>query len=422
MKRKKVYSNLIDATKILNSKYFIPDININWCTYNLSWFDVETTLNYLNEQVKINNTKVNILRAKSIDLKLNIKQANTIKMWIEGARIIYNITVKYFRKKKLCSLASVRKQIYNLIPIIIKNYNIPKHIIDNSINDVIKAHKSSIALIKTGQIKSYQIKYKKITKNKQTIVIEKQDFSKVKNSFYIKSLNEINSSMPINDIKYDTRLSYDKLKNKFTLYVPSNKEIKNVKNRKDICAIDPGNKTFLTCYSPENKCLKIFNRDKKNKITKLIKRKIILTKLFNEFKLKKYKTALLKNNKKMINNVKELHYKSALYLCLNFDEIYLGKLSTKMITSIKQSNLCDFEKLYTYAISHFKFSTILKNKCEEYGVKFKLVNEAFTTRTCGKCGGLNNNVGANRIFDCTKCNIRIDRDLNGARNILIKHI
>jgi transposase len=422
MKCKKVYNKQIDATKLINSKYFIPDANIKWNTYNLSWFDIETTLNYLNEQVNINKTDNNILRVKSVDLNLNNIQSDTVKTWIEGARIIYNITVKYFRKNKLCSLASVRKQIYNLIPSIVKNYNIPKHIVDNSISDVIKAHKTSIALIKGGYIKTYQIKYKKITKNKQTIVIEKQDFSKVKNSFYIKSLNEINSSTPINNIKYDTRLSYDKLKNKFTLYVPSNKETKIVNNRKNKCGIDPGNKTFLTCYNPENKCLKIFNRDKKNKLTKLVKRKIILTKLFNEFKLKKYKSALLKNNKKIINIVKELHYKSALYLCLNFDEIYLGKLSTKAITSNEKSNLCDFEKLYTYAISHFKFSTILKNKCEEYNVKFKLVDEAFTTRTCGKCAVLNNNVGANRIFNCTKCNIRIDRDLNGARNILIKHI
>jgi len=422
MKIKRVYNEKIDVNKLKTSTYFIPDVNIKWNAYNLSWFDIETTLNYLNEQVSINKTDNRILRAKSIDLKLNTKQANTIKTWIEGARIIYNITVKYFRKNILCSLASVRKQIYRLIPTIIKNYNIPKHIIDNSISDVIKAHKSSIALIKSGHIRSYQIKYKKITKNKQTIVIEKQDFSKIKNSFYIKSLNEINSSTPINNIKYDTRLSYDKLKNKFTLFIPSEKETKIVNNRKNICAIDPGNKTFLSCYSPEYKCLKIFNRDKQNKITKLIKRKIILTKLFNEFKLKKYKIALLKNNKKIMNNVKELHYKSALYLCLNFDEIYLGKLSTKAITLNKKSNLCAFEKLYTYAISHFKFFTILKNKCEEYNVKFKLVNEAFTTRTCGKCCELNNNIGSSRIFNCSKCNIIIDRDLNGARNILIKHI
>ncbi len=419
--KKKFKATKIDVDKITNSKYFIPDLNLNWQSYNLSWFDIETTQNYLYENVNKEKTNNVVLRAKSVDLKLNESQANIIKQWIESARIIYNITVKYFRKNKLCSLISVRKEIYKLIPQMIKNCKIPHHIIDNAINDVIKAHNSCIGLLKAKCITKYQIKYKKITKNKQTIVIEKHCFSKTKNSFYVRSLNEIKSSMPFTNMEYDTRLSYDKLKNKFTLYVPMNKTCKEINNRQELCSIDPGNKTFLTCYNPDGSCIKICNRDAKQKISKLVKRKLLLKELYNNTKLRRHKNAMLKNNRKIMNAVKELHYKASMFLCLNYNVIYLGKISTTSITNKKNSNLTDEEKEFTYVMSHYQFRTILTNKCEEFGVALKVVDESYTSKTCGACGFIKNDIKGNRIFECDQCNSIIDRDLNGARNILIKN-
>ena len=121
-----------------------------------------------------------------------------------------------------------------------------------------------------------------------------------------------------------------------------------------------------------------------------------------------------------MNLVKELHYKSALYILNRFNVIYLGNLSTKCITS-KTKKMYSFEKIYTYAVSHYKFQSILEQKAKEYNVEVNIVNESYTTMTCGKCGILNKNVGPSRIFNCLDCGVSIDRDLNGARNILIKN-
>ena len=48
--------------------------------------------------------------------------------------------------------------------------------------------------------------------------------------------------------------------------------------------------------------------------------------------------------------------------------------------------------------------------------------EAFTTQTCGLCGTRNHNVGAAKVFVCADpaCGVRIDRDVNGARNIALR--
>jgi putative transposase len=49
------------------------------------------------------------------------------------------------------------------------------------------------------------------------------------------------------------------------------------------------------------------------------------------------------------------------------------------------------------------------------------VNESYTSKTCGKCGEINNKLGSQSIFKCKTCKIEIDRDINAARNICIKN-
>ena len=70
--------------------------------------------------------------------------------------------------------------------------------------------------------------------------------------------------------------------------------------------------------------------------------------------------------------------------------------------------------------SNFKFKERLKWKCSLYNKKLLIVDESYTSKTCTRCGYLNN-VGSNEVYKCNNCNLIIDRDCNGARNILIKN-
>ena len=133
-------------------------------------------------------------------------------------------------------------------------------------------------------------------------------------------------------------------------------------------------------------------------------------------KIKKYYNRL---TLRIQNVVKELHYKSSNFLCKNYSTIILGKLSIQNITS-KEGNLQSNEKLFSYAISHDKFRTILKQKALKYGSKVHIVCEGGTSRTCGACGNVKE-IKNNRVYSCGVCKSVIDRDINGARNILIKH-
>ena len=63
----------------------------------------------------------------------------------------------------------------------------------------------------------------------------------------------------------------------------------------------------------------------------------------------------------------------------------------------------------------------LQEKSKEFkNVRIHDVNESYTSKTCTHCGCIND-VGSSKVYSCKSCNLVIDRDVNGARNIFIKH-
>jgi putative transposase len=56
-----------------------------------------------------------------------------------------------------------------------------------------------------------------------------------------------------------------------------------------------------------------------------------------------------------------------------------------------------------------------------YNKKLIIVDESYTSCTCGQCGHINN-IKGNEVFKCSKCYLKIDRDAGGSRNILLKNL
>lgn len=69
-------------------------------------------------------------------------------------------------------------------------------------------------------------------------------------------------------------------------------------------------------------------------------------------------------------------------------------------------------------LSHSKFRTKLINKAESEGVIINECNERMTTQTCGRYFEIQE-MKKEEEYKCTSCGIRIERDVNGARNVLI---
>jgi putative transposase len=71
-------------------------------------------------------------------------------------------------------------------------------------------------------------------------------------------------------------------------------------------------------------------------------------------------------------------------------------------------------------LRHYEFRTRLQAKCEEYKCNLHLVDEYYTSKTCCTCKTQNNTLGRSKGVVCknVKCKMKIDRDINGAINIL----
>lgn len=122
-----------------------------------------------------------------------------------------------------------------------------------------------------------------------------------------------------------------------------------------------------------------------------------------------------------MRNIRDnMHWKTALNLARGFDRILLGSMSTKSIVKC-QGNLHKSVKSVAYMLSHYLFKERLIAKAEQYGSEVIIVDEAWTSKTCGGCSRVNHNLGAKKHFNCEYCNFSYGRDYNGARNIALNY-
>lgn len=118
---------------------------------------------------------------------------------------------------------------------------------------------------------------------------------------------------------------------------------------------------------------------------------------------------------KIANCRKDHLHKSSSMLVKNNALIIVGNLSAKKLVKTKMA-----KSVLDTGFSALK--TMLKYKCENAGVLFVEVHEAYTTRTCNFCRGDTGPRGVSglgvREWECMDCGTIHDRDINSALNIL----
>jgi IS605 OrfB family transposase len=420
----------IPKTLIRNSKFWIDKKCEGSQIESNSWFDIYGKSNPIKKKQQIYKKykKViihnDIVRCRKVILKPTQKQRHILKTWLEICRQVYNLTVKYLRHNKLKSKRTIRDEVrnhilkYGVLQNLIVKYKVPLHTINYTIFDVVMAYKAALSNLKAKNIKHFRLRYKKFSKSTQILVLESSVFNTRGTGLKAKILDNLHASRPIYP-KKDTRLQLNKKTGEFAIFIPERKEkIINLKRMKR-CALDPGIRAFQSVYS-DNKAHYQFATTSTNKIKNIIQR---IEKVKNRKNETWYTNFTSKLRAKIRNKIADLHWKTARFLCERFDNILIGNMSTKGIIKKHSSVLNSAMKRFCIALSHFTFNQRLQAKCEEFNVNFEVVDESYTSKTCGKCGELNEKLGSNELFICAHvgCKYSMPRDIHGARNILIKH-
>lgn len=189
--------------------------------------------------------------------------------------------------------------------------------------------------------------------------------------------------------------------------------------------LDCGVRTFQTCFDG-NKIIEIGNGSI-SVIVSLCKR---LDGIMSEIakatgrinKRKRFKLRKLAQQLriKIRNLVDECHKKTACFLTNNYSDIFIPKFESQEMVcrATRKLNSKTARKMLTW--SHYRFKQLLKFKCETKGVRFHEITEEYTSKTCTRCGHIHPKLGGNKVFKCSNCGHKIDRDWNGAIGICLK--
>ena len=312
--------------------------------------------------------------------------------------------------------------------------NIPYDTRQLVINDFIAGYKAAITNFKNGNIDSFEMGYKSQKQLTQFFHIDKRAIKKEITIFKRKKLGKtrVRNKMKrwykknINDnITNNSKIIRYKPGKYYLLLTIESSPVDKISNYECV-SLDPGVRTFQTFYSPDGIVGKIGDGFVEKNLLKHATRIDKINSILSKLKNKKRTRKNLKNRQfllrtKIKNSVMDLHWKTANFLCRNFETIIIPKFGCKEMSN-KNSSIHSKITRRMLLLSHGMFLEKLKFKCKEYKRKLILVNESFTSKTCTKCGNLKNDLGSSKVYNCKNCGISIDRDHNGARNILLKTI
>jgi putative transposase len=211
--------------------------------------------------------------------------------------------------------------------------------------------------------------------------------------------------------------------------VPLTRSTKPSNPKYDTVALDPGVRTFQTIYSSEGIAGKLGDGIC-DKLTSLGLKEDHLKSVLSNIKVKsKTKSNIRKRcsllRTKIKNIVNDLHWKTAHYLCSTFKRIYIPtfEVSNMVCKGIperaRKINSKAVRKMIS--LSHYAFKEKLLYMAQTKHVQVEIVSEAYTSKTCGGCGYIKNNLGGAKVYKCDQCPFELDRDYNGARNILLRN-
>ncbi|NON62077.1 RNA-guided endonuclease TnpB family protein [Acidianus sp. RZ1] len=199
----------------------------------------------------------------------------------------------------------------------------------------------------------------------------------------------------------------------FVIFIVENYEFPKLKKTGKKVAIDVGIYRLLTTsdgYYVENPRRLEKKLERLKWLSQSLSRK---EKGSNNFE--KMRVKIAKTYESRVNFRHDLYYKLGKFFAESYDSLAMEDIKVKQLVSRSARVL----RLHLHDVGFYEMREIFKWQMEKYGKEFKVVNPAYTSRTCPKCGFVKENMPlSERVFVCPKCGYVGDRDHVGALNIL----
>jgi len=397
------------------------------------------------------------LRTMKFRLHPTLKQKNVLNRLFGIYRWGFNEAKYYGEKYKIYSFQKLRNKMRErtgnhkyAVPPKWNFSTIPERIITGAVKDYASAMEGCFTKMKDKQITHFDIHIKTKKHPTQTLLIPHECFSFSKGNVLFSGLkfsdSDTTKGLHLNGvykcgkkgqkkkiflkdirIEHDCRISY--VNSNFYLLVPYYKYEAVSKPSNLIVSIDSGIRTFQACYCPEGHTADICKNVGKHIENLYDKLDDLNQKYFNTRKngsftrdLKGKRTRIHLRRKRIFekirNMVDDLHWKTIKFLTDGYRDIIISDFKTKKLLELPDLNRISKRRLCS--LRHYVFRQRLIEACKSRKNYLFIVDEAYTTKTCGRCGILNQSLGSKKTFFCEKCNLEIDRDTNASRNMLLR--
>lgn len=455
MRKKKIIIQDFTQARIQNQNdVFLPSNNINYLDSNTnSWFQIQNTNNICNKEKSKINVPETIDYVRKYEFYPTKEQKNILNQWFEETTWIYNETLKYLKSQhyhqrslpnkyenqwfdgthqeyvetinniksdskykinsnKILSFFTIKQKLKYLKD---NCKNTPSHILDKPIKQAVENYKSALSNYKNKNIKHFRIRYHRYNGNhtldvEPCYVLKDNKITKLGKVLLKDSSTKQNFLISKEIITREFEIKYYSKTNKYCMIFPFKRDCVEQPTKDSFISLDPGVNPILTGVTSTNSYF--FGKDDCYEIQRKLNKLDYYSTPDNKVKHRNKKIENLR--RKLRNKIDDLHWKTIHYLTTNFNKILIGDLSVK---SIVKKNCNKMMKRTLHQFQLYIFKERLQYKCKERGVEYREVNEYRTSKTCSCCGNIKENLGGNKIYECEKCKVVLQRDINGARNI-----
>jgi len=129
----------------------------------------------------------------------------------------------------------------------------------------------------------------------------------------------------------------------------------------------------------------------------------------------KAKIRLARAYEHLKNLRKDMYMKLGKYFAEHYDVLVMEDIQVKQLVGKSLRRL----RMRLHDVAFHELKEIIRYQMEKYGKKLTLVNPAYTSMTCARCGHVKKDLTlADRVFICPTCDWVADRDYNATLNIL----